>query len=397
MQEGTILNVSISAYVGDDETRRVVDEALRDRRFARSSVDVQPGGMTAAIEFHARNISPDVLLVDSDGQNSEMIGNVEELAEVCSEETQVILIGVNNDIRLFRDLMERGVSDYLVAPLTRQEIVDAVSDVCDEPPEARLGRVIAFIGAKGGAGSSTVACNTAWCLTKAFDEDVALLDLDITFGTVGLAFNLTSPQGIQDALADPDRLDEVLLDRFMSSNEDHLAILASPASLESDLEIDIDAFDVLLNLLRRKARFVVLDLPHIWTSWTQHILFDSHQVVITTQLDLASLRHTKDMVDAVRANSNREAPVRAVLNHAGTAKRIELSVKDFQDAIGDQPALVLAHEPAIFGAAANSGQMIGETNAKSKAADGFRRLAIAVSGREPPERRKGISAWIRRG
>lgn len=383
--------------MGDDETRYVVEEALHDRRFARASVDVQPGGMPAAIAYHAKNATPDVLLVDSTGQNSELIGSVEELAEVCGQDTQVILIGVNNDIKLYKDLMERGVSDYLSAPLTRQQVADAIVEVCADPTEARLGRVISFIGAKGGAGSSTVACNTAWCLAKAFNEDVALLDLDITFGTVGLAFNLTSPQGILDALEDPDRLDEVLLERYMPSAEDHLAILASPASLESNPEVDIAAFDVLLHLVRRKAQFVLVDLPHMWTHWTQQILFESDQVVVTTLLDLASLRHTKNIVDAVRAKSNRETPVRVVLNHSGTAKRIELSGSDFQDAINDKPALVLAHEPAIFGAAANSGQMIGETNAKSKAADGFRRLAVAVSGRKPVERSKGISAWIRRG
>ena len=311
-----------------------------------------------------------------------MLQKIDLLAEVCDPGTQVIVLGNVNDVQIYRSLVRQGVTDYLVPPVDAKQVLDTITGICADPNDMPPGRVIAFIGAKGGTGSSTVAHNTAWSLSKMFDDDVSVLDLDLAFGTVGLAFNLEAQQGIEDALSHPERLDEVLLERFTAKQDEHLFLLTSHGSLETDAEIDPEAFDVLLNLVRRTAPFVILDLPHLWSRWTRHALGMADEIVLTATPDLACLRDSKTMLEILKPNRVNDEPIRVVLNNFGAYRKTQLSVKDFEGALDGPPSLVVPYDPSLFGSAANNGQMIGDVNKRSKIAEGFRALAQTVSGRE---------------
>jgi pilus assembly protein CpaE len=372
----------------NDATRPAVEQALNDRRLEKSNIEIHGDGLDGAIACFTENSTPNVIIVEAKEDSNELLEKVDALAEVCDPGTQVVMLGNVNDIQVYRTLIQQGISEYLAPPVNAQTIFDAIAAICLDPSEPTLGRVISFMGTEGGTGSSSVAHNTAWALAKQFDEDVALLDLDLAFGTLGLAFNLESRQGIRDALSHPERLDEVLLERFMAKHDDHLFLLTSPGTFSTDADIDIDSLDVLLNLVRRTAPFVVLDVPHGWTSWTRHALTVADEVVLTATLDLASLRDTKGMYEALSTQRLNDAPVRVVLNHLGAYRKTQLSAKDFEGAVGATPALVVAHEPNLFGTAANNGQMIGDVNGRSKIVTGFEALAKTVSGREVSKKAK---------
>jgi len=81
-------------------------------------------------------------------------------------------------VTLYRQLAKRGVHEYIPLPADPAHLVDAVLTICTDPEEARQARLISFIGASGGAGSTTVANNVAWRLGKQHDGEVALVDLD---------------------------------------------------------------------------------------------------------------------------------------------------------------------------------------------------------------------------
>lgn len=211
-------------------------KALGGRKLSKSKIDISLGGIDAAREHYAASKTPNVIILESTSKSDDLMGKIDSIAEVCDKGTQVVIIGAENDISVYRALSRRGVSKYLVPPLDSKELYDTITEICVDPSEPQLGRTIAFMGANGGGGSSSVAHNTAWSMVEFFKEDVALLDLDIPFGTAGLAFNIESQQGINNALAQPDRLDEVLLDRFMPRHNDHLMVLISPASLAVDSE-----------------------------------------------------------------------------------------------------------------------------------------------------------------
>lgn len=319
---------------------------------------------------------------------------------MCDEGTELVVLGAVNDVEVYRKLTQQGISDYLVAPYDAQRIFDAIAAVCIDPSAPPRGRVLSFTGARGGTGSSTVAANTAWSLARIFDDDVAVLDLDLAFGTQGLAFNTEHPQGIQDALAQPDRLDEVLLKRFMAQPDNHVMLLTAPGALDRDADIDVQSLDVLVDLVRQTAPFVVLDVPHRWSSWSRHALAQSDEIVLTSTLDLACLRDTKSIFDVLSEKRANDAPVRIVLNHLGAYRKTQLSVKDFEDTLGSAPTLVVPHDPVLFGTAANNGQMIGDLSKNNKVADGFRGLAQSISGQEPPKtgkQKKGGLSLLSKG
>lgn len=369
---------------------------MSDPRYRRSTASVELGGLEAARNFFLENPTPDVIVIETNGDRSAVLSEIDELSDVCDVNTKVIVVGHSNDVGLYRALVKKGVSDYMTAPITADGFREALNEVTIDDEAAALARVISFIGAKGGVGSSTLACNTAWCLGQMFSEDVALLDLDVSFGTAGLAFNLESQQDIKSALAERQRLDDVLLDKVMPKYDDHLTLFTAPASLDIDPEIEVESFESLLNLVRQRSTFVVLDLPHTWSPWVRDILLSSNEIVISATLDLACLRDVKNLVERLRSWRGETGGVRVVLNKVGQGRRTELSAKDFQGAIGGEPDLTLPFDPALFGAAANNGQMIGETHKKHKVVEGFRALALAVSGRAAPVRERRRLPFLKR-
>lgn len=342
---------------------------------------MQEGGLEAAISFYAENTTPQIIVLESREKGEPLLGQIDALAEHCEPGTNVIIVGEDNDIALYRALIRRGVTEYLPSPITPGQILEAIGTIMFDPEAPPMGRIIAFTGARGGAGSSTIAHNVAWALGQLYQEDVTLVDLDIAFGTAGLAFNLEAKEGIHTALADPGRLDDQLLEGFLAPYDEYVKLLVSPASLDMEETISVESLETLLELVRRNAPFVVLDVPHRWTAWTRQALVDADESVITATLDLASMRDCKSLVERLNAQRGEEASVRIVLNRAGAFKKTELAAKDFEQGIDAKPALVVPHDPALFGTAANNGQMVGEVNKRSKVVEGFRTLASTVSGR----------------
>jgi len=211
---------------------------------------------------------------------------------------------------------------------------------------------------------------------------VIIADLDLAFGTTGLDFNQDPVQGIAEALASPERLDEVLLDRLLTKCSEHLSIFAAPVVLDRDYDLSADACDMVLDVARQNVPYVVVDLPHLWTSWSKRILLQSDEVVITAAPDLANLRNAKNVIDLLKGSRKNDTPPHLVLNMSGMPKRPEISVREFEQALGIDALTVIEFDSETFGQAANNGQMIEEMNAKAKSAPQFRNIALALAHRK---------------
>ncbi|WP_297730786.1 AAA family ATPase [uncultured Maricaulis sp.] len=375
--------ISVGAFCERPETGALIHNAANDRRLAKAHVTVELGGLPAAIERYHDETTPNLLIIESGMRGRGLFDQLEELAGVCDPETKVIIVGAANDISLYRELMKRGVSEYLVPPMTPMHVIRTISELFLDPDQPFAGKTIAFIGAKGGVGSSTIAHNCAWAMTEGMQSDAVLVDLDLSFGTAGLDFNQDPAQTLGDALAEPDRLDDALLDRLLVRCTDRLSLFSAPATLDKEWDFNANSYEMVLEKVRRQAPYVALDLPHMWTPWVKQTLLAADQVVVTVAPDLASLRNAKNLFDLVAGARPNDEPPRVVINMAGMPKRPEIPVKDFAEALGTPPTLVLPFEPQLFGKAANNGQMITELEPKSKAAEGFSHLASLVSGRTP--------------
>jgi pilus assembly protein CpaE len=373
--------VSIQAFCETADLAGSMQAAIGDRRMAKAHVKVQMGGMIAALEAYKNAATPNVLLIEHLGSGVDLIAGLDHLAAVCDAGTKVIVVGKLNDIILYRELVRRGVSEYLVGPLSPLDLVRAISSLFNAPDAEPLGRVLAVIGAKGGVGASTVAHNVAFAIAKDLRLNAVVADMDLPFGTAGLDFNQDPPMGIADAVFSPERVDAAYVDRLLSKCTDHLSILASPATLEREYDFNSDAFDPILDALRGTVPYIVLDLPHLWTAWSKRMLIAADDVLFVAAPDLANLRNVKNMYDFVRAARPNDRPPSYLLNQVGVPKRPEVRAADFAKALGAEPASAVPFEPQLFGTAANNGQMIAEVNANHKTAEIFVTLAKSITGR----------------
>jgi len=367
--------ISIQAFCDRQETAGVINETTRDWRMKRTNVKIYMGGLSAAIEFYHKENTPSLILIESGMRGPELFSQLEELASVCDAGTKVVMIGAANDIRLYRQLMEKGVSDYIVPPFHPISLIRSMGELYSDPDKPFIGRVAAFFGAKGGVGSSTLAHNIAWSLSETIQQETALVDLDASWGTTGLDFAYDASQGLEEALAEPDRLDETLLDRIMIRHTPKLSILPTAGSLNQKAVMTPEAYEAVVNGVRSISPLTILDMPHFWCDWTTNVLINSDDVVITATPDLANLRNTKNLIDFLRSQRPNDAEPILILNKTGMAKASEISVKDFAAAVGLEPALVLGFEPEAYFEASNDGKMLSEVKAAAQAVNGIEYIA----------------------
>jgi pilus assembly protein CpaE len=377
-----IPRISIQAFCEGEETAEVLQEAAEDRRLSKTHVSIHMGGIGAAIAHYQENPTPNLIVVESSLPRSDMLVQLDHLSEYCDAGTRVVVIGHSNDVILYRELLKRGVSEYLVAPISPLMLMEGLSNLYNDPDAKPVGSVIAFIGAKGGVGSSTICHNVAWSLSEQLKSNVIVADLDLAFGTTGLDFNQDPVQGIADALQSPERLDEMLLDRLLTKCTERLSIFAAPVVLDREFDVSGDACDVVIDVVRQHVPFVAIDLPHTWSPWVKRVLLQADEIVITAAPDLANLRNAKNLMDLVKASRNHDVPPRLVINMAGMPKRPEISVKEFAGALGVDPLQVIEFDCENFGQASNNGQMVEEFSAKAKAGPQMRDLALALANRK---------------
>jgi pilus assembly protein CpaE len=393
--ERPVPRISIHAFCEFPDTSAVLERAAADRRLSKANATIQLGGLPAAAEYYRANVSPNLLIIETRLQGKAALDEIDRLAQVCDPSTKVIVVGRANDVELYRELIRRGVSEYLVAPLNPLHLIEVISGLYLNPEAPPVGRIVTFMGARGGAGSSTLAHNVAWCVAERLKINTAILELDLSFGTVGLNFNEEPGQGILDALNSPERLDDVLLDRLFLKTTEHLSLLAAPAILDRIHDVEPTAYEAVLDIVRQTTPCVIVDLPHQWSPWVRQTLLASDEIVIVATPDLASLRTAKALSDMLKQNRPNDPAPKLVMNQVSVPKRPEIPVKDFAGTVGITPAMILPFEPQLYGAAANNGQMVVEAQPKSQTSESLLRLAQVVTGRAPaPEAQKGASAVL---
>ncbi|PDT48693.1 MULTISPECIES: CpaE family protein [Sinorhizobium] len=373
--------ISIHAFCESEAMQRLMERCGQDRRMAKVSLRITGGSIAAAANMFASVSTPNLIILETDTEPRSLLTELAPLAEVCDPSTKVVIIGRHNDIALYRELIRNGISEYMVAPVAMADLLAAVAAIFVDPEAEPLGRSLAFIGAKGGSGSSVIAHNCAWGISNLFSTETILADLDLPYGTANIDFDQDPPQGIAEAVSAPDRLDEVFLDRLLTKCSEHLSLLAAPSMLDRAYDFEAGAFQPILEILQRSAPVSVLDVPHGWSDWTRSVLGEADEVVITAVPDLASLRNTKNLLDALKKLRPNDRAPHLVLNQVGMPKRPEIAPNEFCESLELEAAAIIPFDAVLFGNAANSGRMIAEIDRKSPAAETFSQLAHLLTGR----------------
>ncbi len=385
--------VAIQAFCETHDVKQVLLALSADRRMAKTMLKVQDGGVAACLEAYRGAPTPNVIIIESNNDRSGLLLRLDELSQYCDSGTRVLVIGQTNDVLLYRELIKRGVSEYLIAPVGVLEIISTLSSMYNSGEGESLGRVIGVVGAKGGVGASTIAHNLAFLIAQDFEMATTLVDLDLPFGTAGLDFNQDPPQGVAEALQSPERLDTNFVDRLLSKCTENLSLLAAPATLERPFDFQETEFDGLIDILRASTPAIVLDIPHIWNAWTRRIVTSVDSLVIVCAPDLANLRNAKTLIDVVKQARPNDQKPGIILNMTGVPKRPEIGIAEFAKALDCELLATLPFDPALFGTAANNGQMLVEVQPKSKVIESLTQVARQVTGRaESKAPRKSLLA-----
>ena len=380
--------ISIQAFCETEGVAQPIERAGEDRRMAKAHLKVHMGGAATAIELYQSAPTPNLIILESRKEPRDMLQSLNELAEYCDPTTKVVVIGHYNDVGLYRELIRSGISEYVVAPISMADVVSVISTIFVDPESEPIGRSIAFIGAKGGVGSSTIAHNVAWSMSSLFKSEVVVADLDLAFGTANINFDQDPAQGIAEAVFSPERIDEVYLDRLLAQCSEHLSLLAAPSTLERVYDFDQDAFSQIIDTAQRSAPLLVLDMPHVWTAWSRATLTKADDVVVTATPELANLRNTKNIIDMLKRLRPNDPPPKLIINQQGVPKRPEIKPADFTEPLGISPMAVVPFEPLLFGNASNNGRMLGEMDAAHPVVAIMNEIAHVLTGRSEIKTKK---------
>jgi pilus assembly protein CpaE len=383
-----MLRMNAHCFVRTEETRMRVEGAFADHRLCKAVPSFILGGFTEAIARYTVEMSPPLIVIEAD-DSDDPVALVDALSQVCDAGSNLILLGATNDIDVYRALMRHGIAEYLVIPFDPARFIGTVLDLFAGPNKGAGGQTIAFIGTKGGSGSSAIAHNTAFALTRIGDCDATVLDLDMPFGCADLGFNIETATGMRNLLAEPERIDEAFLHRFACKYDDRLHLLAAPAVLDGGSHIDPEKLEAAVDAVKRHSRYVVLDLPHGWNNWVRESLRLADMVVLTAPLDLASLRNTRNLLDWLSDQGNK-TPYLVVNGGLDRKGMVELS--DFTKTLGITPAILIPEDRDAFRMAASAGKMVEEVRPKSRAAQAIRQLATLLAKRDAASARKPASS-----
>lgn len=360
-----------SAFVCDDDTLELIRVAAADMGWPIEKCN--KGGLRNAVQSLSVSASPNILFVDM-SESGDPINDINALAEVCEPGTVVIAAGQVNDVRLYRDLLSSGIQDYLLKPLSLDQVRESLTmaqamlsapkhgDMHDDKPH----HMMAVVGVRGGVGASMVSTSLAWAISEQAERQTALLDLDVHFGTGALTLDLEPGRGLIDAIDNPSRIDGLFIERAMVRASDKLSLLSAEAPIHQPVMTDGSAFFQLEEELRNAFEMTIVDIPRQVLIPFPHLVSEVGTILLVSDVTLASARDTIRLLSWFKQNVP-GARVILVANKFQTAIG-ELSRKEFESSIERAVDIAIPFDPKLISQAAKLGKSYAEICKGTKAA-----------------------------
>ncbi|MDR6831862.1 MULTISPECIES: pilus assembly protein CpaE [unclassified Sphingopyxis] len=360
-----------SAFVCDDDTLELIRAAANDMGWPIEKCN--KGGLRNAVQSLSVSASPNILFVDM-SESGDPINDINALAEVCEPGTVVIAAGQVNDVRLYRDLLSSGIQDYLLKPLSLEQVRESLTmahamltapkhaDMQDDKPH----HMMAVVGVRGGVGASLVSTSLAWAMSEQAGRQTALLDLDVHFGTGALTLDLEPGRGLIDAIDNPSRIDGLFIERAMVRASDKLSLLSAEAPIHQPVMTDGSAFFQLEEELRGAFEMTIVDIPRQVLIPFPHLVSEAGTILLVSDVTLAAARDTIRLLSWFKQNVP-GARVVLVANKFQNAVG-ELSRKEFESSIERQIDIVIPFDPKLVSQSAKLGKSYAEVCKGTKAA-----------------------------
>jgi pilus assembly protein CpaE len=224
-------------------------------------------------------------------------------------------------------------------------------------------------------------------MSHEMNKTVALIDLDVQFGTIALSLDLEPSHGLREAFENPDRIDGLFIASAMVHESEHLFVLSAEEPLEDEVHINPNAFELVLASLPNDFDYILVDLPQKLAIAQRRLLSIADHVILVSDLSLAGMRDTVRLAQLVREAAP-QATLNVVVNRVGSVKKGELPKQEFQRSTELPVKQFLPHDPTVAVAAANAGKPFPLIAKNSQIVKEFRKLTESVCGGPAQPKRK---------
>src|SRR5215210_475290 len=314
-----------------------------------------------------------VILVDLEPRESE-VQALEKLMVRLGNRTPVVVVAETFDGSVARRLLQMRVADMLVKPVQPGELVRTCTLAATVPAiastEGMEAEIYTFLPAVGGAGVTTLAIQTALLLLgngHRGQASTCLVDLNFQHGACADYLDLEPRLDLKEIEPSPERLDRQLLEVMLSYHASGLAVIAAPNRPAEMRSFDPDVVTRLLDLAASNFKYVVIDMPRTWFSWTDSVLLGSNKLFVVSEMTVPGLRHAKQLVDAVRERLGAGPQPQVIVN------RFEqqmfgsgLRRADIEQALGDAFAAVVPNHYRLVREAIDRGVPLDEVKKGNK-------------------------------
>ncbi|WP_397475031.1 CpaE family protein [Pusillimonas sp.] len=386
------LNAPFLAFLRDAASEEEVSRFMKVG--ALGAAHVGRGGVDAAIAHMVKaDRSPQRLLVDISGVDGPL-DELDRLADACEPSVQVYVVGDRNDVGLYRNLLQRGVVDYLVKPLSVELLRRSLGDGSNRGVrQTRQGKIIAVCGTRGGVGTSSVAAHLARELSaRGGRRRVVYIDLDL-YGSSGPGLlALAGGNALVDVLGNVNRLDPQYLERTLATQDGRLFVLASELNYSEEFTPESGALTEFLGILGQHFHYVVLDVPQRGGALSTAAFANANLACVLTDQSIYSARTLVRLVRHIESGLSRPT-VYTVINQPQPPVRGSVASKDFLAAVEVPIALTIPYDGRALALAENLGEPLVE---RSEFARAVGTLASLLSGGGVAISRAGLLGRLRK-
>ena len=352
---------NLMAFVDDPVSEQVILNSIKEMALAYA--DVVKGTVNDAVEFLKNNRTPKVLLVDISSSELPM-GDIGKLQEYTAPNLTTIVIGSRNDVGLFRDLMNAGVSDYLLKPLNNALVVKAVRDAMNGVQRnfiEKTGKMIYCVSSVGGAGATTVSSNLAWIIANRNFKRTAILDIDFLFGTTNLMLDIKAENAYLDILESPDKIDDYFMETILKKHSQRLYYLGGLADLVRGVVVDLEAYDALIRLSKKQFNYLLVDAQRETSGINKVCMNNSDSFIILVEMSVASAQNTARFIEFLTTDQPGKKVI-IIANRMGLSSNGALSREAFEKVIDRKIDYIMPYDDNLPLAAANLGQPLASSN-----------------------------------
>lgn len=379
------------AIFSDDETTQAAAQALQsDWRFARVDIEIHNGDIQSAASTYEDAASPTLLIVQTQTIEDGLTLDLEQLANSCDEGTSAIVIGPVNDVDLYRELVDMGVSDYLVRPVQQSVFGNVIAKALIDKLGVSDSKLTAIMGAKGGCGASAIAQAIAWGNADLLGKKTILMDIAGGWSSLNVGMGFEPTASLTEAADIAEKGDEDGLDRLIVRASEHLSVLATGNDGMLERAVYASQLEVLINALLVKYPHVVVDLSHCAPELARVVLARAHQIMLVSTPTLPALRLARSVLQEIKTlHGGDNQNIELIINMNGQSKAHDVAQKDIEVAMEMRVAAMIPYADDAFMKSESEGRKLSDIAQGAEIFKQYLRPLIAKGKTFDDEEEKG--------